>query len=59
MLCLRSKFAGDGENICTEFPPLMQAKSWTKGVPYRDSFEHNKPADTIGYYHFIIEKSWE
>ncbi|GBP85180.1 Dynein heavy chain 3, axonemal [Eumeta japonica] len=33
---------------CGEFPPLVQAHSWTKGVPYRDSFHHVPPSDSIG-----------
>ncbi|XP_041978336.1 dynein axonemal heavy chain 3 [Aricia agestis] len=26
----------------------MQARSWTRGVPYRDSFDHARPTDSIG-----------
>ncbi|KAJ8727857.1 hypothetical protein PYW08_016242 [Mythimna loreyi] len=33
---------------CGEFLPLMQAKSWTKGVPHRDSYCHVRPSDSIG-----------
>ncbi|VVC95446.1 unnamed protein product [Leptidea sinapis] len=39
---------GDSEGRCSEFPPLMQHKAWTRGVPYRDSFDHAKPTDSIG-----------
>ncbi|KAG6455707.1 hypothetical protein O3G_MSEX009350 [Manduca sexta] len=39
---------GEGEGGCSEFPPLMQARSWTRGVPYRDSINHAKPTDSIG-----------
>ncbi|XP_045448983.1 dynein axonemal heavy chain 3 [Melitaea cinxia] len=39
---------GESEGGCSEFPPLVQAKSWTRGVPYRDSFNHAKPVDSIG-----------
>ncbi|CAH0719658.1 unnamed protein product, partial [Brenthis ino] len=39
---------GEGEGSCSEFPPLMQAKSWTRGVPYRDSVDHAKPVDSTG-----------
>ncbi|XP_047529766.1 dynein axonemal heavy chain 3 [Vanessa atalanta] len=39
---------GEGDGGCSEFPPLVQAKSWTRGVPYRDSFNHAKPVDSIG-----------
>ncbi|CAG9584340.1 unnamed protein product [Danaus chrysippus] len=39
---------GEGDGGCSEFPPLMMKKSWTRGVPYRDSFDHAKPVDSIG-----------
>ncbi|XP_059059125.1 dynein axonemal heavy chain 3 [Achroia grisella] len=39
---------GEGEGGCSEFPPLMQRRSWTRGVPYRDGFNHAKPADSTG-----------
>ncbi|XP_052759353.1 dynein axonemal heavy chain 3 [Galleria mellonella] len=39
---------GESEGGCSEFPPLMQRKSWTRRVPYCDGFNHAKPADSIG-----------
>ncbi|CAH2242148.1 jg1052 [Pararge aegeria aegeria] len=39
---------GESEGACSEFPPLMQARSWTRGVPYRDSYNHAKPVDSTG-----------
>ncbi|XP_068632055.1 dynein axonemal heavy chain 3 [Battus philenor] len=39
---------GESSGGCSEFPPLMLRKSWTKGVPYRDGFDHVKPSDSIG-----------
>ncbi|XP_063362018.1 dynein axonemal heavy chain 3 [Cydia amplana] len=39
---------GESEGGCSEFPPLMQRKSWTRGVPYRDSYDHVKPVDSAG-----------
>ncbi|XP_049869343.1 dynein axonemal heavy chain 3 [Pectinophora gossypiella] len=37
---------GESDGKCSEFPPLLQAKSWTRGVPYRDSYDHAKPVDS-------------
>nr|CAD7398222.1 unnamed protein product [Timema cristinae] len=34
------------QNAC--YPPLMQDKSWTKAVPYRDLYEYCKPSESIG-----------
>ncbi|KAF5294393.1 hypothetical protein FQR65_LT10758 [Abscondita terminalis] len=34
------------ENV--EYPPLMAPKSWTKSVPYRNTFEYYKPTESIG-----------
>ncbi|XP_013168993.1 PREDICTED: dynein heavy chain 3, axonemal-like [Papilio xuthus] len=39
---------GESEGGCSEFPPLMLRKSWTRGVPYRDSFDHARPSDSTG-----------
>ncbi|CAH3998948.1 unnamed protein product [Pieris brassicae] len=39
---------GERQGGCSEFPPLMLRKSWTRGVPYRDSYDHAKPVDSIG-----------
>ncbi|RVE49566.1 hypothetical protein evm_005794 [Chilo suppressalis] len=47
----------EGDGGCSEFPPLMQGKSWTRGVPYRDSFDHAKPADNIGNCYTSATKS--
>ncbi|XP_068084555.1 dynein axonemal heavy chain 3 [Anabrus simplex] len=30
------------------YPPLMQRRSWTKAVPYKDTFEYCKPSESIG-----------
>ncbi|XP_075973125.1 dynein heavy chain 3, axonemal [Anticarsia gemmatalis] len=50
LLRAAKNFYPEGENDggCSEFPPLMQGRSWTRGVPYRDSFEHTKPSNSIG-----------
>nr|CAD7259656.1 unnamed protein product [Timema shepardi] len=34
------------QNAC--YPPLMQDKSWTRAVPYRDLYEYCKPSESIG-----------
>ncbi|XP_050560797.1 dynein axonemal heavy chain 3 isoform X1 [Spodoptera frugiperda] len=39
---------GEGDARCSKFLPLMQTKSWTKGVPFRDSYIHARPSETIG-----------
>ncbi|KAI8429290.1 hypothetical protein MSG28_007791 [Choristoneura fumiferana] len=39
---------GEDEGSCSEFPPLMLRESWTRGVPYRDGFEHAHPVDSTG-----------
>ncbi|GJQ73710.1 DNAH3 [Trypoxylus dichotomus] len=31
-----------------EYPPLFAKKSWTKGVPHKDTYEFYKPSETIG-----------
>lgn len=31
-----------------EYPPLIVPKSWTKTVPYRDTYEYYKPSESIG-----------
>ncbi|CAB3253984.1 unnamed protein product [Arctia plantaginis] len=38
---------GENEGACSEFPPLMHNRSWTRGVPYRDG-DQSKPSDSIG-----------
>lgn len=44
----QSIVTGESEGGCSEFPPLMLRKSWTRGVPYRDSFDHARPTDSTG-----------
>ncbi|KAJ8730380.1 hypothetical protein PYW07_017418 [Mythimna separata] len=42
---------GEDKKSCGQFLPLMQAKSWTKGVPHRDCYSHVRPSDSIGKYY--------
>ncbi|CAH0578973.1 unnamed protein product [Chrysodeixis includens] len=48
---------GDGEGNCSQYPPLMQADSWTRGVPYRDSYDHTGPSDSIGNCYTVATKT--
>ncbi|KAL4710846.1 hypothetical protein ACJJTC_016130 [Scirpophaga incertulas] len=48
---------GEGDGACSAFPPLMLRKSWTRGVPYRDSFDHAGPVDSIGNCYSPATKS--
>lgn len=32
----------------SEFPPLFAEKSWTKGMPQKDTQMYYKPSETIG-----------
>ncbi|KAF9412144.1 hypothetical protein HW555_009274, partial [Spodoptera exigua] len=44
---------GEGDGNCSKFLPLMQNKSWTKGVPFRDSYMHARPSESIGSYNIM------
>lgn len=30
------------------YPPLFAKRSWTKGLPHKDTYEYYKPSETIG-----------
>lgn len=39
-----------------EYPPLFAKKSWTKGVPHKDTYEFYKPSETIGKFKIKVAK---
>lgn len=53
---LNKSTIGENEGACSEFPPLMLNRSWTRGVPYRDGLDHTKPSNSIGNTLYILSR---
>lgn len=53
---LNKSTTGESEGACSEFPPLMLNRSWTRGVPYRDGLDHTKPSNSIGNTLYILSR---